>query len=56
MRVRDGLSWGDPVYRSYNNRFAQNDSNQRFTTSLVVYEQMREAGWRGEGVVMCVSQ
>lgn len=46
----------DPVYRLYNNRFAQNDSNHRFTTSASVFQQMRAAGWIGEGVVMCAPQ
>jgi hypothetical protein len=41
-----------PVYRAYNNRFAQNDSNHRFT----VTEQMRVAmmmTWADEGVAFC---
>ncbi|MBP8297235.1 MAG: hypothetical protein KAX84_14070, partial [Burkholderiales bacterium] len=42
-----------PVYRNYNNRFAFNDSNHRFTTSLAVYNDMIAQGWAGEGVVMC---
>jgi hypothetical protein len=42
-----------PVYRNYNNRFAFNDSNHRFTTSPTVYDQMKAQGWVGEGVVMC---
>jgi hypothetical protein len=42
-----------PVYRNYNNRFAFNDSNHRFTTSLSVYNDMIAQGWLGEGVVMC---
>lgn len=41
------------VYRAYNNRFAQNDSNHRFTTSQSVYQQMIASGWQGEGIVMC---
>jgi len=42
-----------PVLRNYNNRFASNDSNHRFTTSTVVYNQMSAQGWLGEGTVMC---
>jgi len=42
-----------PVYRAYNNRAAQNDSNHRYTTDLGVYQQMVAAGWSGEGIVMC---
>ena len=42
-----------PVYRAYNNRFAQNDSNHRYTTDSNAYAQMRAAGWSGEGVVFC---
>ena len=42
-----------PVYRAYNNRFAFNDSNHRFTTEQSVYAQMQQAGWKGEGMVFC---
>ena len=42
-----------PVFRVYNGRAVQNDSNHRFTTSQTVYQQMLNAGWRGEGIVMC---
>jgi serine protease len=58
FRPVDGLCaiGQDPVYRLYNNRFAQNDSNHRFTTIQSIYQQMRAAGWRGEGVVMCAPQ
>jgi streptogramin lyase len=41
------------IYRTYNNRFPQNDSNHRYTTELEVYNQMLSLGWLGEGVVMC---
>ncbi|MBK8739114.1 MAG: hypothetical protein IPM02_05970 [Betaproteobacteria bacterium] len=41
------------VYRAYNNRAAQNDSNHRYTTDIGVYQQMLARGWSGEGVVMC---
>jgi uncharacterized delta-60 repeat protein len=43
------------VRRAYNNRFAQNDSNHRYTTSADVYAQMLAAGWSGEGVVFCAA-
>jgi len=42
-----------PVYRAYNNRFAQHDSNHRITTNVAAYQQQLAAGWSGEGVVMC---
>ena len=43
-----------PVYRAYNGRFAQNDSNHRFTSSTSNYQSMISQGWIGEGIVMCV--
>ena len=42
------------VYRSYNNRFAQNDSNHRFTVDLTAHVRMPRQGYAPEGVVMCV--
>jgi hypothetical protein len=42
-----------PVYRAYNQRALENDSNHRYTTSLATYQQMLARGWKGEGVVMC---
>lgn len=42
-----------PVYRAYNKRFAQHDSNHRITTNVTAYQQQVAAGWAGEGVVMC---
>jgi serine protease len=42
-----------PVYRAYNKRFAQNDSNHRYASDVVVYNAMVAQGWTGEGVVMC---
>ena len=42
-----------PVYRAYNNRFAQNDSNHRYAVDIAIYNQMLAAGWSGEGIVMC---
>lgn len=41
------------VYRAYNNRFAQNDSNHRYTTSLAALNQLVLQGWSSEGLVMC---
>jgi hypothetical protein len=42
------------VYRAYNNRFAQHDSNHRITANFAAYQrQITVEGWRGEGVVMC---
>jgi streptogramin lyase len=46
-------AWTQPVYRAYNNRFAFNDSNHRYMTSVDLYDQMVGMGWSGEGVVMC---
>lgn len=42
-----------PVYRVYNNRFAQNDSNHRYTTDPNLYAQMQAQGWSPEGIVFC---
>lgn len=41
------------VYRAYNGRFAQHDSNHRITADFADYQQQIAAGWLGEGVVMC---
>ena len=41
------------VFRAYNQRFAQNDSNHRYTTDAAVYVQMQAQGWAGEGVKFC---
>jgi predicted dienelactone hydrolase len=41
------------VQRAYNNRFAQNDSNHRFSTSDSTMREMRDQGWIPEGAVMC---
>ena len=41
------------IYRAYNNRFPQNDSNHRYATDVADYNQMLSLGWSGEGVVMC---
>ena len=42
-----------PVFRLYNNGFAANDSNHRYTTSAVVYQFMLTQRWVGEQTVMC---
>ena len=44
-----------PIYRAYNKRFAQNDSNHRYAISDAIYSQMIAQGWQGEGVVMCTA-
>ncbi len=44
-----------PVYRVYNNRFAQNDSNHRYMLSRTVEAEMVAKGWVAEGVVLCVN-
>ena len=43
-----------PVYRVYNNDYAHNNSNHRYTTSREVYRSMQAQGWLGEGAVLCV--
>lgn len=40
-----------PVYRMYNNRAAQNDTNHRFTTDAPMRAAMQ--GWVDEGVAFC---
>lgn len=42
-----------PVWRLYNNRYAQQDSNHRFVASVGIYHGMLAAGWIGEGVAFC---
>jgi len=46
---------GNPVNRAYNNRFAQNDSNHRYTTDPAIYQAMLGQGWVGEGVRFCTA-
>jgi hypothetical protein len=41
------------VYRAYNNRVAQHDSNHRITADFAAYRAQVLLGWVGEGVVMC---
>jgi Repeat of unknown function (DUF5648) len=43
-----------PLYRLYNNRFAFDDSNHRFTTSQSTADTMVAQKWASEGVAMCV--
>jgi len=42
-----------PVWRLYNNRFAESDSNHRFVVSADTYRHMIANGWIGEGVAFC---
>jgi Repeat of unknown function (DUF5648) len=44
---------GKEVYRLYNNRAAQKDSNHRFTTSYPQVTLMALQGWKLEGVAFC---
>lgn len=41
------------VYRSFNNRAAQNDGNHRYTYAPTRYNEMISKGWVGEGPVFC---
>ena len=43
------------VYRSFNNRSAQNDGNHRYTVSTSRYNQMIAAGYSADGPVFCVA-
>jgi serine protease len=45
-----------PLYRLYNNRAAQNDSNHRFTTKQTIVDAMVAQGWINEGTAMCVTR
>jgi len=45
---------GRAVYRLYNNRYAQNDSNHRYVTDLGLYWSLPAQGWIGEGLRLCV--
>ena len=42
-----------PVYRLYNDRFAFNDSNHRFTTDTANIAPLQAQGWIYEGVAFC---
>jgi uncharacterized delta-60 repeat protein len=53
------LSGTVPVFRAYNQRFAQNDSNHRYAALPFAYNTQVDstgAGWTPEGVVFCVPQ
>jgi hypothetical protein len=41
------------VFRLYNNGFATNNSNHRYTTSPTIYQFMLTQHWLGENTVMC---
>jgi serine protease len=43
-----------PLYRLYNGRAAQTDSNHRFVARPDLYAQMQARGWIGEGVALCL--
>jgi hypothetical protein len=45
-----------PVYRAFNNRAAQADSNHLLTTNASLYNQTVASGWNAEGKVACVPQ
>jgi hypothetical protein len=45
-----------PLYRAYNARWRENDSNHRFSTEPRVIQQMVQQGWIDDGVVMRVEQ
>ncbi len=42
-----------PVYRSYNNGAARNDSNHRYTVDATVFAKSSSFGYAPEGVAMC---
>ena len=42
-----------PVYRSYNNGAARNDSNHRYTVDATVFAKSASFGYAQEGVAMC---
>lgn len=42
-----------PVYRLYNNRWRENDSNHRYTTSVAERDRTVARGWTHEGVAFC---
>lgn len=43
------------IYRSFNNRSAQNDGNHRYTVSLSRYNQMIGQGYSADGAVFCAA-
>jgi hypothetical protein len=44
----------DPVWRAFNNRAAENDSNHRFTADS--RQRLAMLGWADEGVAFCAPQ
>ncbi len=56
-RPAAGACAGDatPVYRSYNNGAARNDSNHRFTVDATVFARSPSFGHVSEGVAMCAA-
>jgi len=42
-----------PVLRNYNRRFAQADSNHRYTADRALHDEMTAIGWATEGAVFC---
>lgn len=42
-----------PVYRFYNNRWQQNDSNHRFPVTAAMYMAMGFSSWANEGIAFC---
>jgi serine protease len=44
-----------PIYRVYNNRWREDDSNHRFVSSSREYAAMISKGWIGEGVTLCAA-
>jgi Repeat of unknown function (DUF5648) len=44
-----------PVFRAYNNRYAQNDSNHRYATDRSLLQAMQPQGWSLEGTVFCAA-
>lgn len=44
-----------PVFRAYNNRYPQNDSNHRYATEYAVLQALQPQGWSIEGMVFCAA-
>ena len=53
MPDASGRCSGTAVYRLYNNRAAQNDSNHRYTADETARALMTARGWVDEGVAFC---
>ncbi len=43
-----------PLFRSYNNRYRENDSNHRYLVDPRLSAEMSAQGWSTEGLVMCL--